>query len=115
MYKRQAYAFKPNAIITDRKYEEDGASYKEFSADDTENGISFTYTRKDREYISVHYQDRTSTIEFEVSGYEYKGNEELIKYEKLDTDQLTAATVQALSLIHIFTIRTRSARPSLPR
>lgn len=92
-----AYAFKPNAIITDRRYEEGGASYKEFSADDTENGISFTYIRKDREYTSVHYQDRTATIEFEVSGYEYKGNEELIKYEKLDTDQLTAATVQAVT------------------
>lgn len=92
-----AYAFKPNSIIEDKSYEEHGATYKEFSADDRENYIAFTYTRKNREYTNVSYHDKSSRIEFEVSQYEYKGDEELIKYERLDSDQLTAATVQAVT------------------
>ena len=54
-----AYAFKPNTI----NYNEGDSLHKEFSAEDSENNIAFTYTRTNREYTSISYKDKSSVIE----------------------------------------------------
>lgn len=88
-----AYAFKPNTI----NYNEGDSLHKEFSAEDSENNIAFTYTRTNREYTSISYKDKSSVIELAETSFEYKSNEELVKYDRLDSEQLTAATVQAVT------------------